>query len=368
MPHKRKSSVCLNCSHTLQPEDNFCPRCGQENDNRAVSFMALTSDYIEETIGLDSKFIRSLPPFFLQPGKLPLSFSLGQRKRYLPPVRFYLLLGVFFFLTLNYTLNTRITEDLGTPEQHAARRAKTARRVDSLRNLYASIDSTLLARRTMQSMDTTGLFKLKKDSAKIHRRLNAIDTITLNLGPLLSAHVANSDLQNDSLTDSVIASRNRIGNDLIGRRIVSQMRRMAKEEEMAGGALTRFFTENASMAGFVMVPLFAFFMRLIYWRKGWHYVSHLVFVLYFQAFTFATAGLGFIITHFLRDDKNNFFFNYTPIGVILWCMVYGYLSLKRMYGENYLWTSIKFILAFGAWSVTFGIVIAILAFASLLFF
>ena len=134
MPHKRKGIRCLNCQEPLTARDNFCNICGQENDNRNVSFWELITDFIEENLGIDSKLLRSLVPFLLRPGKLTQSFISGQRKLYVPPLRLYLVCSLLCFVLFSFSTNREnaIIQSVDDERNTAGLSMPEVRRLDSL--------------------------------------------------------------------------------------------------------------------------------------------------------------------------------------------------------------------------------------------
>lgn len=97
---RRKSYECLNCGFKLKDYMNYCPNCGQENNDVRVGVKVLINDFLKDYITFDSKIFRSLRPLLFSPGKLSLEFSEGRRNQYIPPIRLYLFISfIFFFLS-----------------------------------------------------------------------------------------------------------------------------------------------------------------------------------------------------------------------------------------------------------------------------
>jgi hypothetical protein len=101
---RRKLTTCGNCSTALVNDDNYCPKCGQENHDKQVSTIRLANDFVEDYIGFDNKFIRSIVPLLIRPGVMTANFLEGKRKKYISPIRLFLFLS-FIFFGLNYFLD-----------------------------------------------------------------------------------------------------------------------------------------------------------------------------------------------------------------------------------------------------------------------
>lgn len=99
----------------------------------------------------------------------------------------------------------------------------------------------------------------------------------------------------------------------------------AGPREVVGGIV-----ENMPKALFVMLPVFALGLKLIYWRKGFFYVEHLVFALHNHAFYFLVLSLALPIPWSGAD----------PIGFLI-CIGYFFISLKKFYDQGVVKTAVK---------------------------
>lgn len=366
MPHKRKATHCRNCGHLLAPEDNYCPRCGQENDDRNVSIWALGSDYLEETVGIDSKLLRSLIPFVLVPGKLALAFVSGQRKRYLSPVRIYLTMSVIFFLTLQWDLGSELESNLKTDKQRAESILKEGLTLDSLRVRQQEILAAIELKGS--SEDTAGMSSLLKDQRSTARKIAFIDTISFQISGMFELRASKKELLDTSITDLKLLQTKQMEDTWLNRRFIAQARKIAAAEEDASSQITSFLTDNASIAGFIMVPLFALFLKLIFWRRRIHYVAHLVFVLYEQSFVFLLTTILMAGISLTRGTELALQYWYGKEIVAVLCLIHGYMALKHVYKNNW-WQSIFITMgAFVGWLICLVVVIIPLAALSFLFF
>lgn len=86
--------ICKNCGEQFATE--FCPNCGQ---NRKADFSQkqILKDYLEEAIGVDDKFWITLKYLLFKPGFLTNEFIQSKRRKYLSPIKLYLLVVFLFF-------------------------------------------------------------------------------------------------------------------------------------------------------------------------------------------------------------------------------------------------------------------------------
>ena len=89
---------CTNCQTPLS--GSFCGNCGQKNTSFTRPIWFLLADLTEDIISKDSKLFRTIGHIIFWPGSLTRDFMDGKRARFIPPIRFYLLCTLVFFITL----------------------------------------------------------------------------------------------------------------------------------------------------------------------------------------------------------------------------------------------------------------------------
>lgn len=109
----KRVDQCLNCGTKLKKSFEYCPTCGQENSDRQLSFKQLVTDFFANYFSLDSRFGRSIKPFFLQPGHLTKEFMEGKRVKYANPIRLYLVISLFHFFFFNLNIEQSNDPDKG---------------------------------------------------------------------------------------------------------------------------------------------------------------------------------------------------------------------------------------------------------------
>jgi hypothetical protein len=112
----------------------------------------------------------------------------------------------------------------------------------------------------------------------------------------------------------------------------------------------------APHATFLMLPIFALMLKLLYIRRDRYYAEHFVFALHTHAFFFVMFLL-ILISPWGRLDML----------LALWMMVYVWLAMKRVYRQGWFRTTVKWwILGFAYMNLlTFGMIALI--FLTLLF-
>ncbi|MDN5201739.1 DUF3667 domain-containing protein [Fulvivirgaceae bacterium BMA10] len=142
------------------------------------------------------------------------------------------------------------------------------------------------------------------------------------------------------------------------------------EEVISSGDETANEMEDArfdsiiSKLYFVLLPVFALILQLLYYKKKRLYLGHFIFSLHFHSFVFVLFSVYLLITTYL-------FAGHVIInGVVLTTFLvlvalYLYIALKRVYEQNYIKTFLKFVLLTGSYLI---IMISFLLLALLIFY
>lgn len=89
---------CQNCDAELKGP--YCAACGQKDFDFHQSFGHVVHEALETWFHVDGKFFRGFYDLLFRPGAMTREFNEGQRARHVPPLRFYLVISVVFFLVI----------------------------------------------------------------------------------------------------------------------------------------------------------------------------------------------------------------------------------------------------------------------------
>ena len=95
------TTLCENCDAPVSGE--YCAKCGQAVAGIDIPVGDFARDLASEALGLDSRVRLTILPLFLKPGQVPREFVMGQRARFVPPIRLYLLASFVMFLVLSFS-------------------------------------------------------------------------------------------------------------------------------------------------------------------------------------------------------------------------------------------------------------------------
>jgi hypothetical protein len=131
---------------------------------------------------------------------------------------------------------------------------------------------------------------------------------------------------------------------------LDHFRRM--EPRDAARQLIRGYLDHVPQMMFIMLPLFAALLKVLYAGSRRFYVEHFVFALHLHAFAFLT----YLVMIGVR---------WPPlVGVLwLWLFVYGLVALKQVYGQGWFVTGVKYAMLGVSYTVAVTIA-AVLTFAA----
>ena len=334
---------CLNCGDPTPGE--YCPTCGQRKVDVQVSVRTLVMDVLEDQFILDKRLPRSLGALFFKPGHMTVEHVNGRIVRYIHPFRLFLVTSLVFFLFLSF-FSLRLVRRADVDEN---RPADVGAAVDSLGRETASLDSTI-ARLDRQVADTTlpvGVrATLRSTQARLtERRAEAqaqLETLTAVAGDstapdTLAAAGGAEEPQSLNVTfgwDEDPPDVN-VGIAAVDSALAGQIRRLGQmPPRQAAETLVGTFFNYAPTMMFILLPLFAAVLKLLYVRRGRFYAEHFVFLLHVHSFVFILATVMLLV--------GNWVGGWLELALALWILVYIYLAMKRVYGQGWLKTLVKY--------------------------
>jgi hypothetical protein len=392
---------CLNCGD--ETTGRYCPTCGQRKTDIQVSLRTLVADALEDELTLDRRLPATLGALFLEPGQLTVDYVNGRVARYVRPVRLYLVSSIIFFLVLSF-LSLNFLRDVMRPaegeESAVVEEGVTA----------AQIDAQLAA--VQRALDEPGLpgpamVVLQANRDRLLRQRAALDPASTD-GPAPGPDAAPGaapgatpgatpggapgatpggapgatpggapdampgvepaaalDARSSGWAEamaSLEASERAWGHPAIGGAVQAKARQFSRmEPREAAERLAADFLRYAPTVMFILLPVFALVLKALYIRRRRFYAEHFIFLLHTHAFIF----LQFTVLLLLVLP------GWTPGwlvgGIIGWMILYTYLAMKRVYGQGWLKTLLKWWTLGWAyfWILVFTIPVAFLATALL---
>jgi hypothetical protein len=362
---ERHEKICLNCN--AEVVGRYCHVCGQENIEPKETVWSLISHFFYDITHFDGKFFSTTKYLITRPGFLPKEYIEGRRARYLHPIRMYVFSSALFFIFF-YSLFHINMNDGGEKDKIKLKKAKEARMtLDSARKAALAEaknreDSAVIARgfdtaaapyiKTIEAAideelesDTAGTtekFKKKymKKREKWQKKEN--DDIKINLVGTEAKYrsIEHYDSVQKALPkagrDNWIARHARHREIELNERYDGNQRAMWKD-------LIEKFMHTFPYLLFVSLPLYAWYLRLLYRRqkRQFPYVTHAIFLIYLYIFTFIDLLIYFGVNN-LQTAMNWQWLAILEAVVLLYGVYYAYKAMRKFYGQGRGKTFLKF--------------------------
>ena len=300
---------CLNCGDPTPGE--YCPTCGQRKVDVQVSVRAMLVDVMEDQFILGKRLPHTLRALLFQPGFLTVEHVNGRIVRYIAPFRLYLVSSLLFFLLLSLTgLQLIDSAQFGDERVRGAAEDSVAlARLDSL------LADTAMAAPVREALGTGRTVVLE--------RLARADSIVVTRRADRENWAENAEVNTPfPQVDSIIHER------------LLMLGTMEPQE--AFRTVAREFFGYVPTVMFILLPIFALILKLLYIRRRRYYAEHFVFLLHTHSFIFALFSIMLILRelHWLRG--------WIATGLSIWMIVYVYIAMKRVYGQGWFKTFVKY--------------------------
>nr|WP_279346146.1 DUF3667 domain-containing protein [Gramella oceanisediminis] len=350
-----RGETCLNCHLPLDLSDQYCPNCGQLNSTKKLSFKDFFEEFFSGVFAYDSRFQRTLRVLLFRPGKISKDYINGKRMRYANPFRFYLSASILFFLLFGLTvdLNNSNQAEVDFEDQPPifAPGLPDAER-DSIRELIEenSLDSInkVLSQRGMDSIKSLPLSRIQDsieteaDSITENYLDNyvpqsEIDTMHFwNANKtrieLYSAFLDQTRIRNSEIAIDSLRHEHSAYNHWLYKKVVDFD--TFKEEP---NLFINYFVSKLPFIIFFYLPVFALFIWLLYLRRPFNYMEHLIFAFHTQTMFFILYGLAILVKIIIDSNwpvtAANFIF-----------LFYLYKGMRFFYGQNRVKTILKFLI------------------------
>ena len=319
---------CLNCGAELRGQ--YCGNCGQRASSRLISLWELTRDAFGDLFELDSRLWRTLIPLLIRPGELTRNYLEGQRARYMPPFRMYLVLSVVFFVVAFFDPADDLSL-LFEAEPAPASEEQEANRQEKLDEAEQKIDELVAQGRVSEER-----------AQQAREAIADGETLTLYGDDSEGGFNVSYDAETGKCTAT--------GEDqlpdwlrkrLTPERLEGMCERIAADEGKTFGSL---LLDNIPVALIVLLPFMALVLKALYPLSRRYFVEHLLFFVHFHAFFFLILTLQILFSRvatlaFIPESISVL----VVVAASFYIPVYLYKAMRRVYGQGHLLTLSKYI-------------------------
>jgi hypothetical protein len=279
---------CPNCEKEFEEGFEFCPHCGQKAKEE-LTLGVLFYNTIANYFSFDARFLKSFIPLMFKPGYLAKKFLEGKRLLFLHPAQMYLFISVVFFFLYSFNVRETVQEVNQKFQKH-----------DVVKQVNDSIKAN---KSTLDSVELEKLIKPLKDNNIVtgidEEEIKKLDSlIKTKEKEVENNNILNFDF-NEKKIDSLIAidapketiyKAMGMSDDagFFTRKFYAQMLKFYKDRGI--GAIIQTFYDSIPLAMFFLLPIFAFILKIFYFRRG-RFSHHLVFSFYFFSFLFTVFSI-----------------------------------------------------------------------------
>ena len=316
----RKSDHCLNCGNPIA-DANYCPHCGQINTHKRVSVKDILRDFFGDYFTFDSKFFRSLIPLLLKPGFLTREYVDGRRVSYIFPLRLYLFTtSVFFFVV---AVNTKF-DAIQTNDPKETPQTFNSDSLNTILDTYAAHIPADVRTKINQNMKVADSLKQVTGYTGEKKKfiVSDVDSTDGAFARYIKKKASYFNTQGDQ------------GKVMFWKAVINQIPKLL----------------------FILMPIFALILKILYIRRKIYYVEHLVFALHVHTFIFLFLIIAVLIPKW-----------YVILGTIVGIFIYLFLSIKYFYRQSILKSLVKFhllLFMYLPWTIPGFIILMFMALAS----
>lgn len=375
--------TCRNCGTELTGA--FCARCGQSVHDRSKSIFKVVADALQDFIHFDSRVLRTLVMLVFVPGRMTRDYILGRRMQFVPPMRLYLFCSLMFFLTLsiaNVALvvlellppdptesQAEVEETMGELSQTLSRTGVKDRAVAA--EIEAKTRTLMEAKEPMRFQMGDTSFVLPPSGGMDLRFFVDLDTwkpalkvATFAKAQLDAAQASGTDTampetppaatppaatptppapESGAIKAQVqIDGTETFGESLFGKdwkkRLLLGIATSIDHPE----SLNKVLGDNIAKMMFVLMPIYALFLAILYVRQRLYLVDHLAFAFHMHAFIFLIFT-AIVITR--EIGGLNMLQNADGAAWLLALFaVYSWIAMWRAYGQGWFRTTVKWMI------------------------
>jgi hypothetical protein len=356
-PAEKRGKACANCGAPMHGP--FCYACGQPEKGMIRHLASVMADVADTVFNIDSRVFRSIGPLYFRPGYLTDEYFAGRRTRYVTPFRLFFFLCIVSFFAIQASVNfdglqfnlgdngkgishAQSVSDVEKRTQKALKGIETAKSGPSMPDVAkVPLDK---AEGEIRKQSEARLAYLKaRDEAKAKGEKPPPDPQADDDDESFSIDGKPWDPTAHPVSISWLpAFANTKLNDAIGH---------AKENLTAARRDPRHLIASVfsvlPQTLFVLMPLFAVLLKIVYVFKRRLYMEHLMVALHSHAFIFMSLLLLAIVQLLIgwaTTDLPAVLPLLTFLRAVMWTWlpIYLFLMAKRVYRQGWFMTTMKF--------------------------
>lgn len=362
--HSWENEACANCGTALAGP--HCQVCGQVADDLHRPIWALVHDAMEGLFALDGRFLKTVPPLLLRPGRVSEKYLSGARARFVQPVRLFLFASVVFLLAVSIATGdwTNVSFDDADFDAEALEGASVG--LEALRDELAAEGHATPPGVALAQAEVDAAIRRAEGGGEAEaeradwrpevkcavRREFLPEELTASCVALLAdreaSRVADGETEDESTTFNIDGFE---GLPLdVRRRLTRNAERVIDDQSLYREEVQRWMSRML----IALFPIYAALLGLThFWKRRFYYYDHVVVSLHFHAFIFLLLTIAIAASVVV------------PIwllipAVLVWSNVYLYKTHRLVYGCGRFSSALRTLVLDGAYFVILQMVLVVL--------
>ncbi|MEW6990794.1 DUF3667 domain-containing protein [Colwelliaceae bacterium 6441] len=363
--------TCENCHAKVQ--GMYCSQCGQSVESTLRYFWSVILHLLDDIFSFDSRASRTLFPLIFKPGFLTNEYIIGRRVHYVPPLRLYLFVSIIFFLSLKFLTGgeshffnvgnssnnlTKIEHHLvELNKQKALAESTQLTQVEGEIARFTGYKSDLTRQKSLaikgmtdeiltlefQKLDNKEAFT-QKDQEKLNNLISKMTQVKNGDKQALNDEITFGNNEDGSFTLDFLSDEHNKKLDEFSKLLTVKAKKAFAEDT---GPLIREAIEKLPQLMFILLPLFAALLKIMFIFSKRLYLEHLTVALHSHSFIFLSVLLIELIGLSQSYVNKSFpsivgFTDFLVVVIVLWIPLYLFIMQKKVYKQGYLLTTIKF--------------------------
>jgi len=345
-----RGNKCLNCNVPLDVIDRYCHNCGQINTTKKLSLKDFFNEFFSSIFSYDSRLRHTIIVLLFRPGVISKDYIEGKRIKYANPFRFFLSVSIIFFIIFGISSSIdNISRDFnqglkeGLKEEKNKDETKKNSSDFTIKNHkkenvnLSKADPVLTNSKNFIKNDTINSVSQKNKQKEVYYSEAQLDTLsffkaTRKRMDTYQSHYKRTNEEFVKIALDSLHHNNTMYNRYLYKRIIKTT---AFEENPL--ILFKFIFDHLPFIIFFFLPFFTLAIWMLYLRRSFNYMEHLVFIFHTQTMFFILMGITILINQIISSE--------VILGIVLLIFLfYLYKAMRKFYQQGRGKTIVKFLL------------------------
>lgn len=311
------TDICSNCG--TQMYGTYCAKCGQATRHFIKFFPSVIKEMLEDTFDIDGRFFRTIWALLAKPGRLTTAFLTGRRVHYSPPFRLYLFTSLAAFLVFSLAVSS-FKAEVNNGD------------ADPLDGVFVTSQKAGENSRDNQQEDANtdpgNVDAADQDDSTENEEFIVFE---LNGEPW---HYQDNPIAIDWLPSMVNQALN---SNLYS--IEQNSPRIIEDPTL----LIRETLRIMPTVLFILLPIYALILKLLYVFKRRYYMEHLIYSVHMHTATLFVLMLAITLDLCAENvaEKWRLVFEIPETLLLIWYFLYMFLAQKHVYQQGWFMTGLK---------------------------